>query len=99
MKVKEIRVIDTCKIERLFANNNWYTKGSEGDYANMFRMCRANNVTTNRIYKIAKDIYEHSDTEELRSGYGEQYREDLIIADIMGQVGNCSRTFYIIKGE
>lgn len=39
------------------------------------------------------------DTEELRSGYGEQYREDLIIADIMGQVGNCSRTFYIIKGE
>ena len=94
MKVKEIKRIDTDKLRHICINNNWYTRGSNADYSNMFKMCEKDNITTNQLYKIAKDIYEHTDVESAINGCDASYSDDENILNMMIYVNNASYAFY-----
>ena len=94
MKVKEIKRIDTDKLRHICINNNWYTFGSNADYINMFKMCEKDNISTNQLYKITKDIYEHTDVESAINGCDSSYSDDENILNMMIYVNDASYVFY-----
>lgn len=63
MKIKEIRVLYPEKIRSMCIENNWYTRGTSEDYDNMFTTVynSRKKVTNNLLYKIACDIFVHSE--------------------------------------
>ena len=96
MKIKEIKRIDTDKLRNICINNNWYTRGTNSDYMNMFKMCEKDNISTNQLYKIAKDIYEHTDIESATNGCDADYSDDENILNMMIYVNDASYVFYEI---
>ena len=94
MKVKEIKRIDTDKLRHICINNNWYTCGSNADYMNMFKMCEKDNISTNQLYKITKDIYEHTDVESAINGCSTEYSDEENILNMMIYVNDASYVFY-----
>ena len=94
MKVKEIKRIDTDKLRHICINNNWYTRGTNDDYMNMFKMCEKDNITTNQLYKIAKDIYEHTNVESAENGCSNDYSDEENILNMMIYVNDASYVFY-----
>ena len=96
MKVKEIKRIDTDKLRSICIKNNWYTKGTTADYSNMFKMCERDNITVNQLYKIAKDIYEHTNVATVKQGCSNGYSDNENILNMMIYVNDCSYVFYKI---
>ena len=94
MKVKEIKRIDTEKLRHICINNNWYTCGSNADYMNMLKMCEKDNISTNQLYKIAKDIYEHTDVESVTNECDASYSDGENILNMMIYVNDASYVFY-----
>ena len=94
MKVKEIKRIDTDKLRHICINNNWYTRGTNADYMNMFKMCEKDNVSTNQLYKITKDIYEHTDVKNAINGCSTDYSDEENILNMMIYVNDASYVFY-----
>lgn len=97
MTVKEIRRIDTDKLRHICINNNWYTCGTNADYSKMFAMCEKDNITTNDLYKIAKDIYEHTDVKSAVNGCDASYSDDENVLNMMIYVNDASYVFYEMK--
>lgn len=97
MKIKEIKRINTDKLRNMCANNNWYTVGTSEDYIKMFKMCEKDNITTNQLYKIAKDIYEHTNVDNAKQGCDSGYSDNESILNMMIYVNDCSYTFYEIS--
>ena len=94
MKVKEIKRINTDKLRHICINNNWYTHGTNEEYSNMFKMCKKDNITTNQLYKIAKDIYEHTDVTSAINGCSTDYSDEENILNMMIYVNDASYVFY-----
>ena len=94
MDVKEIKRIDTDKLRNICIGNNWYTRGTNKDYMNMFNMCKKDNITPNQIYKIAKDIYEHTDIANAINGCDESYSDNENILNMMIYINDASYVFY-----
>ena len=97
MTVKEIKRIDTNKLRQICINNNWYTKGSNADYLKMFKMCDKENITTNQLFKIAKDIYIHTDIDEAEEGCSRDYSDNDNILNMMIYVNDSTYVFYKIQ--
>lgn len=83
MKIKEIKRIDTDKLRSMCIKNNWYTAGTNEDYSNMFKMCEKGNITTNQLFKIAKDIYEHTNVDRAEQGCSSEYSDNENILNMM----------------
>ena len=96
MKVKEIKRIDTDKLRNICINHNWYTRGTNADYMNMFKMCKKDNISVNQLYKIAKDIYEHTDIDRARTGCSAEYSNEENILNMMIYVNDATYVFYEI---
>lgn len=96
MIIKEIKRIDSDKLRNMCINNNWYTVGNTEDYANMFKMCEKDNITTNQIYKIAKNIYEHTNVDRANTGCSNEYSDSENILNMMIYVNACTYVFYEI---
>lgn len=94
MKIKEIKRIDTDKLRSMCIKNNWYTKGTTSDYNNMFKLCQKDNITTNQLYKIAKDIYERTNLDTAKEGCSNDYSDNENILNMMIYVNDCSYVFY-----
>lgn len=94
MKIKETKRIDSDKLRNMCINNNWYTAGNSEDYSKMFEMCKRNNITTNQIYKIAKDIYEHTNVSRAKTGCSTEYSDNENILNMMIYVNDCTYVFY-----
>ena len=94
MKVKEIKRIDTDKLRNICINNNWYTYGSNADYSNMFKMCEKDNISANQLYKITKDIYEHTNVASAKVGCSTEYSDNENILNMMIYVNDASYVFY-----
>lgn len=94
MTVKEIKRIDTSKLRSMCIKNNWYTAGTNEDYSNMFKMCEKDNITTNQLFKIAKDIYEHTNVDRAEQGCSSEYSNNESILNMMIYVNDCSYVFY-----
>lgn len=82
-KIKEIRQLDSYELKALCIHKGWYTQGDCKAYENMLAMCDVDNVTANRLYKIASDIKIHSDT---------KYE----ISSIMFEVARICNSFFTI---
>lgn len=94
MKIKEIKRIDQNKLRNMCINNNWYTTGTTSDYSNMFKMCQRDNITVNQLYKIAKDIYDHTNINTAKQGCSSDYSDNENILNMMIYVNDCSYVFY-----
>lgn len=94
MTIKEIKKIDADKLRNMCIRNNWYTCGTTSDYNNMFKMCQRDNITVNQIYKITKDIYEHTNVDTVKQGCCRAYSDNENILNMMIYVNDCSYVFY-----
>ena len=94
MTIKEIKKINVDKLRSMCIKNNWYTRGTTSDYNNMFKMCQKGNITTNQIYKIAKDIYEHTNVDKAVQGCSCEYGDNENILNMMIYVNNCTYVYY-----
>lgn len=99
MRVKEIRRFNTVKVNRMCVDNSWYTKGSVEDYDRMMSMCRKDHITTSQLYKIAKDIYEHTDVNNETIGCGCELSDEENILNMMIYINDCTYTCFIIEGK
>ena len=59
---KEIRKLHTSDLRALCIKEDWYTGGTNEEYANLMNMTFKDNITTDDIVEIATDIIEHSET-------------------------------------
>lgn len=92
-KIKEVRRIDTSKLRSMCINNGWYTAGNTEDYSNMFKMC-GKSFTVNRLYQIAKDIYEHTNVDRALQGCSRDYSDDENILNMMVYINDCTYVYY-----
>lgn len=62
----EIRTLSERKVRKLCIDHDWYTLGSNEDYAHLLLdiIPGIGNVTTADLAEIATNIKEHSDTEQ-----------------------------------
>lgn len=62
LKIKETRKLSWEAVREICINHNLYTRGCNEEYAKLEDYVRnLKNVTSRSIYKIAKDIQDHSD--------------------------------------
>ena len=59
MKIKENRKITTNALYRKCNEQAWYTRGTNEEYEEMFAKAKEN-LTTEALYELAKDIVEHT---------------------------------------
>lgn len=57
-----VNVLTAEAVRSVCVEHNYYTRGSNDDYENMFEMCGY--VTPDTLEAIATDIYNHSYTED-----------------------------------
>ena len=61
IKVKEVRVLSAQDLRSLCIENNYYTRGDNEEYSNLFEWVgKQHNMTTTKIMQVAQDIFEHS---------------------------------------
>ena len=58
---KEIRKLYSTDLRSLCIRENWYTGGTNEEYARLMDMTMKDNITTDDIVEIATDIIEHSE--------------------------------------
>ena len=97
MKIKETKKIDSDKLRNMCIKNNWYTAGSTEDYSKMFEMCKKDNISTSQLYKIAKDIYEHTNVDRAEQGCSREYSDTENILNMMIYVNDCTYVYYKIS--
>ena len=61
MKYIEIRTLDASDLRSLCIDENWYTGGTNEEYANLLSMTEKIGITTEDIVEMAADIIEHSE--------------------------------------
>lgn len=66
MKYTETRILDSTKLRQICIENDWYTRGTNEEYANLFSKLHdeagcPENMTTEKLAEIAQDIMEHSE--------------------------------------
>lgn len=63
MKFREVRQVSSSDIRNLCTKENWYTTGSNKQYEHLLLdLCEwKENLTTEDIVEIAKDIIDHSE--------------------------------------
>jgi len=61
MSIKVERMWDSADVRNLCIKNRFYTCGDCEAYDKMLTFVRKNKPTANNIFKVAEDIYNHSD--------------------------------------
>lgn len=90
MRIKEIRRIDINKVRALCIRYNLYTMGTNQEYSDMLKMCKAKNVTANQLFKIAKNIYDHSDK------INKPYDVNSDVSNLMSHLSDCTYSLFEI---
>lgn len=84
-EITEQVIWSATEVRHLCIKNEWYTRGDNRAYSAMLDMVDESEPTTENLYKVAKDIKEHSNT-------------DSDIASIMFQMKKyCVTSFYTIE--
>lgn len=64
MREKFIHVLSSTKVRQFCIDNDYYTCGDCKAYENMFNMFYGKHVTPALLTRVAKDIKDHSHTED-----------------------------------
>lgn len=91
MIIKTSKMLRANDVRKMCIAQDWYTCGDCRAYESLLGMCNSTNVTTELIYKIAKDIVEHSDL----SAYCQSDTEN--IESVMFSVNKCVNEFFTIE--
>ena len=97
MEIKEIRKLSSDKVRMLCIKKNWYTCGTNEDYAKMLAATDKEDITANDIYDIAIDIINHSNLKDYAKSCGMSINSNDFIECIMYEIGELVRTFYEIQ--
>lgn len=62
-KITEQVIWSATEVRHLCIKNEWYTRGDNRAYSAMLDMVDESEPTTSNLYKVAKDIKEHSNTD------------------------------------
>lgn len=62
--LRQIRGWFTYNVQQCCISNNLYTKGTGDDYDKMLAFVQENSPAIENVYRVAKDIFEHSDQSE-----------------------------------
>lgn len=60
MQIKVITAWSASAVRVMCIKHEWYTRGDNEAYAKMLGFVDDNEPTTENIYRVAKDIFEHS---------------------------------------
>lgn len=80
---KEVRRLGADRLRGLCIEKNWYTCGTNEEYAVVLNMADRENITTNDIVEIATDICEHSNNIQF-----DEY------TNVMYEIANRCYTFF-----
>lgn len=58
---KEVRMLGASRLRALCIKEDWYTGGTNEEYAVLLDMAQREGITTDDIVEMATDIYEHSE--------------------------------------
>ena len=91
---KEVRRLGSMELRALCIKEDWYTGGTNEEYANLLDMANRENVTTDDIVEMATDIYEHSEVamDKLKRAAGYDIGECL--KHIMFAIAERCTTFF-----
>lgn len=65
VKLTETRYLNPCDLRSLCIRRDWYTRGTCAQYDNLLEAVRKTaDMTTGNLYIIAKDILDHSNTDQ-----------------------------------
>ena len=78
-KMSTKMMMDMSDLRNVCIRNDWYTRGTNDEYARLLTMVKDSKVTDSKLMKIAMDIYEHSDMER----YERDYSENEILENIV----------------
>lgn len=93
MKINKSETWASEKVRSLCIKNRYYTAGDCEEYGKMLAFVSNHKPTTNNIYKVAEDIYEHSDID--LGKYGVEKNE--MISAIMFEINKeCVSAHYEI---
>ena len=89
-KYSEIRILDATKLRSVCISHDWYTRGTNEEYAALFDRLHDEdgsyrNLTAELLAEIAQDIMDHSDI-----------RDCIDITSVMYELANASRTYFDI---
>ena len=59
---REVRRLGSMELRSLCIKEDWYTGGTNEEYAVLMDMANRENITTDDIVEMATDIYEHSES-------------------------------------
>lgn len=86
VRIRETRKWSTEYIREMCIDNDWYTRGNTREYSEMLDLVDREPPTTENIYRVAKDIYEHS-----------EHSDGLEITSVMFEIANhCVFRFFEI---
>lgn len=94
-KIKLTRILDADKVRDMCIRYRHYTRGDNEAYSKMLLFAdKVDADNTEDMYKVAKDIYEHSTIAETDT----DYTEDELVAGIMyGLYNECTYTLVDIE--
>ena len=91
-KIKTSRAWDSDDVRRMCIKHDFYTCGDNEEYSAMLRYVDEHEPTTENLYIIAVDIYEHSALDD----FG-QYGDSVISSIMFDLEREAVRTFHEIK--
>lgn len=95
MRIEIKRTIDSSQLHFLCVRNEWYSKGTNEDYGELFsKVFNLENVSDMDIYNIAKDILDHNNKDDYIKESG--LNEKQLIQSIMYEVNTICNTFFEI---
>lgn len=93
MKIKEIRCMSAYKLQGFCIHHDYFNKGTNEEYSAMFDLVYGKNgynVDNERIYQVAKSIYEHTVFPY----------DDILVTDIMNALAReVVETYYEIEDD
>ena len=92
--MKEVRKIQIDKVRSMCIRNDYFTSGTNEEYAGMFEMCEVENPTTDNFVEIANCIYWCSDWKELKTKTGMPGSE-IIKAIMFELINDCTITYIV----
>ena len=92
MKIEARKEWSMRKVRQMCVNHRYYTCGDCEDYDRMLMFVINNEPTTENIYKVAKDIVEHSDMDKYDCD-----KLELIEAVMFDIDRECATTHYEIE--
>ena len=93
MKVTEIRKLSSSDLRNLCIRNKWYNSGDNESYSAMLSKCNKDNITTDDIVSIAKDIMNNTNL----ASFNSCEVESAILAVFCFEIARCCRTHFEIE--